>query len=215
MTLKKFFSFKKNGFFWGNIIAMAIVICVLLFGVLKGLDVYTRHGEAIVVPDVKGLTVSEARTILEGKGLSCTVSDSTYVKTLPAGCILDYTPNVGQKVKQGRIIYLTINTLNIPLCPVPDVADNSSAREAQARLLAAGFKLTENDSVPGEKDWVYQVKYNNEPLSLGAQVPTGATLTLVIGNGKPLALPADSAGMATHEVIEENADELPDEDSWF
>ena len=214
MTFKEFFSFKRNKTFWGNIIAMIVVVVALIFGTLKWLDIYTRHGEAVVVPDVKGMSVTEARKVFEGEGLNCTVSDSTYVKTLAAGSVLDYTPGVGQKVKQGRTIYLTINTLNIPLCPVPDVADNSSVREAQARLLTAGFKLTANDSIPGEKDWVYQVLYGNEPLPIGAKVPTGSTLTLVIGNGVPPVQPADSTGITFPDTPEDSGNQ-PDEDSWF
>lgn len=53
MTIKDFFSFRQNRFFWANILAMAVVVVGLLFGVLKGLDIYTRHGEAVIVPDVK------------------------------------------------------------------------------------------------------------------------------------------------------------------
>lgn len=53
MTIKEFFSFKQNKFFWINLIAMVIVVALVLFGVLKGLDIYTRHGEAVVVPNVK------------------------------------------------------------------------------------------------------------------------------------------------------------------
>lgn len=200
--------------FWGNLIAMVVVVAVVLWGVLKGLDVYTRHGEAVVVPDVKGMTVDEAARAFAGKGLTCVVSDSTYVKTLPAGSILDYHPGVGQKVKQGRVIYLTINTLNVPLSAVPDVADNSSAREAEARLLAAGFKLTPNDSVPGERDWVYGVRMGRDTLSRGAQVPTGAILTLIIGNGNPVRhVPVDSLG--TDLPGQDAPAELPEEESWF
>ena len=62
---------------------------------------------------------------------------------MAAGIVLDVNPGIGQKVKEGRTIYLTINTLSIPLRAVPDVADNSSLRQAQAKVLAAGFKLTE------------------------------------------------------------------------
>lgn len=61
MTIKDFFSFRQNRFFWANILAMAVVVVGLLFGVLKGLDIYTRHGEAVIVPDVKGMGVEEAR----------------------------------------------------------------------------------------------------------------------------------------------------------
>ena len=38
MTIKDFFSFRQNRFFWANILAMAVVVVGLLFGVLKGLD---------------------------------------------------------------------------------------------------------------------------------------------------------------------------------
>lgn len=212
MTIKEFFSFRSNGLFWGNLIAMVVVVAGLLWGVLKALDNYTRHGEAVVVPDVKGMTVAEAVRVFAGKGLECVVSDSTYVKTLPAGCILDYHPGLGQKVKNGRVIYLTINTLNVPLRAVPDVADNSSAREAEARLTAAGFKLTPNDSVPGERDWVYGVRMGRDTLSRGAKVPAGAVLTLIIGNGR--SVPQSMESLETDSVDGQPAESL-DEESWF
>ena len=80
MTIKEFFSFKQNKFFWINLIAMVIVVALLLFGVLKGLDIYTRHGEAVVVPNVKGMGVAEAEKMFRNQGLTCIVSDSSYVK---------------------------------------------------------------------------------------------------------------------------------------
>ena len=55
MTIKEAFSFKLNKSFWINLIAMVIVVALVLFGVLKGLDIYTRHGEAVVVPKLKGM----------------------------------------------------------------------------------------------------------------------------------------------------------------
>ncbi|MSH98959.1 PASTA domain-containing protein, partial [Escherichia coli] len=175
MTIKEFFSFKTNKYFWLNLIAMMAVVILLLFGVLKWLDVYTRHGEAVVVPDVKGMTVGEAEMLLRNHGLVCVVSDSNYVKNKPAGSILELNPSAGQKVKEGRTIYLTINTLDVPLRLVPDVADNSSVRQAQAKILAAGFKLSENELISGEKDWVYGVKYKGRQLNMGDKVPVGAT----------------------------------------
>ncbi len=224
MTFKEFFSFRKNKLFWGNIAAMIIVVVGLVFGVLKALDVYTRHGEAVVVPDVKGMNLREAQTQFAERELLFEVADSNYVKTLPAGCILDYNPMAGQRVKKGRTVYLTINTLSIPLQEVPDVADNSSVRQAEARLLAAGFRLTSNDSISGEKDWVYAVKYRGDSLAIGAKVPTGAILTLVIGNGEEPPQPTDSLGMDSlgidslrrHPVgMPAGEGQTLDEEEWF
>lgn len=214
MNVKEFFSFRKNNYFWVNIIAMVVVVWALLFGVLKGLDVYTRHGEAMVVPDVKSMRVAEAEALLAKQKLSGVVADSSYVKDLPAGVILDYTPAAGQKVKEGRVIYLTVNTLSVPLRNVPEVSDNSSMREAQARLAAAGFKLAENEYIPGEKDWVYAVKYKGIPLAAGEKVPTGATLTLVVGDGG--ALPQDEDSLAAPAGAPATpAGDSPVDESWF
>lgn len=217
MTIKDFFSFRQNSYFWMNIIAMVVVVALLLFGTLKGIDIYTRHGVAVIVPDVKGMTVAEAGKLFAGRGLSCVVSDSTYVKDKPAGCILDYNPSAGQKVKEGRVIYLTINVLSIPLQVVPDVADNSSLRQAEARILASGFKLNDIQYVAGEKDWVYGVKYQGRMLAIGEKVPVGATLTLMVGDGggerlKSDSLSADGAAETRVPVADESS---AADESWF
>lgn len=217
MTIKEFFSFRQNKFFWVNIIAMVIVIGALLWGALKGIDIYTRHGEAVVVPDVKGMGIGEAEKIFRNRGLSCVVSDSSYVKNQPAGCILEYNPGAGQKVKEGRTIYLTINTLDIPLQVVPDVADNSSLRQAEARILASGFKLNDIEYMAGEKDWVYGVKYQDRVLAMGEKVPMGATLTLMVGNGGEEMQEGDSLsadeGAEPREVV--TSESSAADESWF
>ena len=105
--------------------------------------------------------------------------------------MLDVNPGAGQKVKEGRTIYLTINTLSIPLRAIPDVADNSSLRQAQAKVLAAGFKLTEIQLMNGEKDWVYGIKYQGRSLEAGDKVPLGAALTHMIEEELPDELEND------------------------
>ena len=217
MTIKEFFSFRQNKYFWINIVAMIVVVALLLFGTLKGIDIYTHHGEAVVVPDVKGMTVGEAGKVFGNRGLVCIVSDSTYVKDKPAGCILDYNPAAGQKVKEGRIIYLTINAVNIPLQEVPDVADNSSLRQAEARILASGFKLNDIRYIAGEKDWVYGVEYRERMLAMGEKVPMGATLTLVVGNGEKEVLEGDSLAVDEGAEIQETvgSGESAVDESWF
>ena len=42
------------------VVLVVSAACLIVFGVMKWLDVYTRHGEAGVGPDVKGRTVDEA-----------------------------------------------------------------------------------------------------------------------------------------------------------
>lgn len=222
MTIKEFFSFRQNKYFWMNVIGMVVAIAFLIFGVFKGLDVYTRHGEGILVPDVKGLEIAQAEQVFRNRGLVAVVSDSSYMKNLPAGCILDYNPVAGQKVKKGRVIYLTVNSLSIPQVAVPDVADNSSVRQAQARMLASGFKLNEIEYIAGERDWVYGVKYRDRLLSSGEKIPVGATLTLVVGNGEDVVQADDSLDVDSQAVektpvsSDKNSDKKSAADeSWF
>ncbi len=217
MTIKEFFSFRANRAFWLNIIGMVAVICLLIYGVLWGLDAYTQHGQSVEVPDLKNRSVQEAASLLAKQDLACAVVDSDYVKTALPGKILDQNPQSGQHVKRGRTVYLTINSLSIPLRAVPDVADNSSLRQAQAKLMAVGFKLTEEEAVAGEKEWVYGVKYNGRVLQNGEQVPMGATLTLMVGNGsKEMFSDSLSVGEGDIETdVPVAGEDAAVDDSWF
>lgn len=212
MNIKEFFSLRKNLFFWGNLLAMAIVVTALIAGVFKWLEHYTRHDIAVTVPDVKGMMLNEAQRLLTDRKLVCIVSDSTYNTTQPGGIVLDMNPANGAIVKEGRTIYLTINTTRAPMRTLPNLIDNSSLREAEAKLLAMGFKLTPNDSVEGEKDWVYGIKYRGATMSNGDEVPLGATLTLEVGCGEYMMGIGDSLGIG-RDTSPEEAIEI--DDSWF
>ena len=212
ISLKDFFSFKNNRFFWLNLIAMLIVVIAVILGVLNWLDTYTHHGESIIVPNVNGLPLKHAENELSKKTLKIEVVDSNYVKGMPAGAILDQKPAGGSKVKKGRTIYLTINTEEAPKVAIPDIIDNSSFRQAEARLRALGFKMTEPEFIEGEKDWIYGVKYNGKQLSTGEKIPREAVLTLCVGDDKlnSDSLRTDSLSLNTNKDNKAIVDE-----SWF
>lgn len=176
---------QKHGirFLWLNILAIGVVILLMLFGVLKGLGVYTHHDEEVSVPNVRGMMPNQAEKMFRENGLEAKVVSTSYQRNMPSGTILDLNPGPGEKVKRGRIIFLTINSINAPLREVPDVTENSSAREAEAQLISAGFRLTDNELVDGELDWVYGVLYNGRRIMAGEKIPIGSTLTLQVGNG--------------------------------
>ena len=214
VTFKEFFSLKNNRFFWLNIIAMIVVLIGCIWGTLTWLDIYTHHGQSHIVPDVKSQHIAQAKALLESKQMKAVVIDSNFVKGLPAGIVLDQTPIGGARVKENRTIYLTINTLEVPKVKLPDLIDNSSVRQAAAKLKAMGFKLTEPEFVPGEQDWVYGIKYKGRQLRSGESVPHEALLILCIGSiAMQDSLRVDSIGMNTQEIPTENEAEV--DDSWF
>ena len=183
MEAKEFFGKFASGFLWGNILAMVLVVVALAFGVKYGLDVYTRHGEGIEVPKVEGMVYQNARALMEERGLYLVVTDSGYNKRLPANSILVQNPGPGMKVKQGHTIYVTVNSPSSPSFAIPDVVDNSSFREAEAKLTAIGFKLTPPQQVEGEKDWVYGILCRGRRVSTGDRISIDSPLTLLVGNG--------------------------------
>lgn len=168
---------------WGNLLAMVIVTVVICFCVWRFMDDYTHHGERIVVPDVRGQFKASAVYELERLALDAVVADSGYNRSLPPGTILDQSPAPGSEVKSGRSIFLTINSASSPTLVMPDIADNCSLREAEARLKGLGFKIGEVEYVPGDKDWVIAVKCHGMHVMMGDRVPAGSMITLVVGSG--------------------------------
>jgi hypothetical protein len=166
-----------------HLLAMGLFLFLLIMGLMLWLNQYTRQQEVVVVPEIKGKTLAIAERLLHKKGLEYVIADSNYVNKQLRGRVLEHTPSAGQMVKKGRIIYLIINKEHAPEYLVPDVADNSSLRQAEAKIMAAGFKLTKHELIAGEKDWVYDVKYNGRSLARGDKAPMEAALTLVIGSG--------------------------------
>ena len=77
-----------------------------------------------------------------------------------------------------------LNTTEAPKQGIPPVIDNCSLREAQFRLKAAGFQVQKVDIIPGEREWVYGVRYDGIELENGAAIPRGSKVTLVIGSGE-------------------------------
>lgn len=183
MSAKGIWRAIKRHYVMTNIVAMILVIILLCIGVKVGLAYYTHHGEGIEVPDLRGMTYLKARLLLEEDNLNIVVSDSGYVKTQPADCILAQTPGIGTKVKSGHTIYVTVNSPSSPTFAIPDVVDNSSFREAEAKLTAMGFQLTEPQRVVGEKDWVYGIICRGRRVSNGDRIPIDYPLTLMIGIG--------------------------------
>ena len=166
-----------------NLVAMAAVVVVAVFITFRWMDSYTEHGKAIVVPDIQGMEESDAMSKLSQYDLVGVVSDQVYIKGVPPGEITAQRPAAQAKVKRGRKIYLTVSSGNQPMIAIPDIADNSSLRQAESRLRAAGFKLAPNEVIAGDLDWVYGVRYKGCELKAGELVPEGAELTLVVGGG--------------------------------
>ena len=185
--------------YW-NLIMLVVVSIVLLIVLWFWMKDYSHHGESVEVPQIKGMLLPDAEYELEKQGLVVVISDSSYNRNKPAGTVLELTPAPGSKVKTGRNIYLTINTRNVPTLPIPDIADNCSLREAEARLKSLGFKLGTIEYAPGDKDWVLSVKCKGRTVVAGDRVEIDCPITLVVGNNN------DGIGDDLEDLEEEDWD---------
>ena len=197
----------KNPFVF-NLLLAGVITLVLLGGVMFWLSSYTRHNEAVVVPDVRGLKVEEAAEYFDRSNLRYNVIDSVFSSDVPAGAIVEMIPEAGAKVKDGRIVFITINASTTQMAPMPNVQD-LSFRQAQALLEATGFNSVEIEYVPGDyKDLVVGVEHRGRMLSSGEKESLKAALVLKISNEEGEMLPTTTDSTAVEELDSE-------EENWF
>jgi beta-lactam-binding protein with PASTA domain len=187
-----------------------MVVVLLCTAVKYGIDIYTHHGEAIPIPNILHKSYADAEHILDDADLKMVVTDTGYVKNLPPDCILEQSPAPGVKVKAGHVIYVTINSDHSPTITIPDVIDNSSLREAIAKLSAMGFKLGPPQYIPGEADWVYGILVRGKHVVAGDKVSVEETLIIQVGNGQRSASDSVDYIDPASPINEENSGDLDD-----
>lgn len=184
-----------------NIVAIGVVSIVLLILVFLFLNVYTRHGQNVIVPQLHGLQEKEAAVILKSKGLDIQVIDSIYKKDAVPGSVIEQSPKANNKVKKGRDIYITIYAHNPQQVSVPGLVDFST-RQAMALLNSIGFNQIAIEEVPAQySGLVMSVEYRGKKLAPDEQIPAGSPLKLVVGSG----MEEDSLNMNREIVVSPGA----------
>ncbi|GAB6394585.1 MAG: PASTA domain-containing protein [Bacteroidales bacterium] len=180
-----------------------VLSLLILYAVLKYLDIYTLHNKAVEVPDVKGLQTEEAALLLKKSGLRFSVIDSVFTKGARPGAIVEMLPSVGSAVKEGRIIFLTVNAITSRTAIIPAVRD-LSVRQAYALLKAKGFESVTVEYVPGAyKDLITDLALWERSLEAGERVALDAPLVLKASDGTPaLEEPSDTIVEALNNGVE-------------
>lgn len=179
----RFIDFLFSKLFLKHFLIALIIGNVLFWGSLLSLNLITRHGETILVPDVKGLTIEEATKKLNEKKLACIVADSVFQLNKPKGSIIDQNPPSNFKVKSGRKVFLTINSFFPERVKMPNVV-GVSLRQAKSVLETYGLKVGQLRYVPDiAKDNVLDQKFKGKKITEGSVVEKGSAIDLVLGRG--------------------------------
>ena len=209
--MEKLMEFFKKHPIIKTLVQMVIVFFLLIAITLYGLKLYTRHGKAVLVPDVKAMALPDALRILDREGFRYDIIDSLFVDEAVPGTIVEQTPAGGSKVKEGRIVYLSINAYSPRMITCPKVAD-MSMRQALLSLESRGLTDIKVQEVPSEyPDLALGLQYRGETLEAGDKIPAGSTVTLLVGNGMP-----ETYSDSTFEETPQTTEEAPlTDESWF
>ena len=157
---------------------------MLLLIVQWSLKSYTRHGESITVPDLRGMSFEQVKSVLSDKNLEWQVMDSVFDMSKPPLSIVDQNPKAKSNVKQGRTIYITINATNAPATEIPDLIGRSSLKYAKMQLESYGLKVGEPVYHPDPHlNSVIGMLVNGKNVSRKMKVPKGTIVTLILGDG--------------------------------
>lgn len=210
--MEKLIKFFKKHPIIKTLVLMVIVFFLLIGITLYGLKLYTRHGKAVLVPEVKALILPDALRILDREGFRYEIIDSLFIDGATPGSIVEQTPAGGSKVKEGRIIYLSINAYSPRMISCPKVTD-MSLRQALASLESRGLSDVRIQNVPSEyPDLVIGIEYQGEPLEPGDKLPIGSSVTLLVGNG----VPETTFDSIVVDEFSQASDEAPlTDNSWF
>ena len=163
----------------GIIIALCILLYIAFFATL---NCVTRHGQEIIIPDVKGKDVNTAVTQLKALHFEVNV-DSTYEPDLKPLSVLKQVPDTGSVVKQGRTVFLTVNMVTPPNIPMPSLV-NLSFRSAEMLLRNNKLKLGDTTYKPDiAAGAILEQLYNGQPIKPGAVIAQGSKISLIIGDG--------------------------------
>ncbi len=169
------------------------IVLVLVLALLAGGGVaaylLTRPAKKLV-PDVVGLTLNTARTVLENENFSVNAINVTNTK--PAGTVIGENPPSGSRADDGSTVNLTVSS-GPGNATVPSVAGLPLA-QAEKALESSGLK-------PGRV-----IRQSNTQVPNGDVVATdpaagqnpvvGTAVTLYVSSGKPLVTVPDVTGQS-------------------
>ena len=164
-----------------HLIAALVVLVVLVIGAAMFLEIATKHGEELIVPDLSNMSVQEAQEIAAASDMVIDVKDSVFVKRMRKGAVYRQNPAPGSHVKSGRRIALTINAINSKKLTMPNLV-GLSMRQAKAELLSRGLVLGKLIYVQDmATNNVLKQIFENAEIEPGTMIESESSIDLVVG----------------------------------
>lgn len=170
-----------------HLILAASLLVIGLFLVQVLLGIFTRHGRHREVPEMVGLSLDEATELAaRNGGLRIEVSDSLFVPIYDGGVVLEQNPKAGTEVKNGRRIFVTVNSYRQKMVEIPYVT-GFSLRQAKNNLESVGLEIERLEYVEDiATNYILSQKFGGRTIEEGQKIEAeiGSGITLVVGRGE-------------------------------
>lgn len=188
---------KKNKSNKKLVVAIVIVALAIVLFAAGGFALINKitSGEEVVVPQVVGMKQDQAVSELEALNLEYKIVEGESDEYEP-GYVIEQSIEAGTKVKEGKIIELTI-CVGSDAVEVPDVT-NKSEDAATVMLEDAGFKVEvkeENSSDVKEGNVIRQSP------SGGQKLDKGETVIIVVSTGEDDVTVPNVTGLTKEDAI--------------
>jgi len=144
-----------------------LIVVVIIFDRVV-MPLYVKGGDVIKVPNVTSLDFEKAKDVLLKVNLAPKLGYSRYDQRYKLNTVLSQNPLAGEEVKEGRHVYLSVNTKNQPPTPLPDLRGRTLT-DAKMSLMRIGLKV-------GKVTYSVVYKEDEDGIVLSQSVPPNALL---------------------------------------
>jgi len=178
----KFLNIEKEGGKLG-----CFLILVAIFSIFLGLlfiqltmPLILKTSKEIRIPDITGITLNQARTMLELEGLDMRISGEEYSETVPSGVVTSQNPLPNTSIKFNRIVEVIVSK-GTEKVKIPFVK-GLLVSNATDILLKVGIVISETTYV-FDNNYVENVVIGTEPPA-NSYISKGGMVTLYVSKGK-------------------------------
>ena len=179
------------------VVAIVIAALAIVLFAAGGFALINKltSGEEVVVPQVVGMKQDQAVTELEALNLKYKIVEGESDEYDP-GYVIDQSIEAGTKVKEGKIIEITV-CVGSDAEEVPDVTDKTEDA-ATVILENAGFKVEVKEE--NSKD-VEKGKVIRQSPSAGQKLDKGQTVIIVVSTGEEDVTVPNVTGLTKDDAI--------------
>lgn len=198
----KFFKSLATWQLWVSIALMGLLGFGLYHFIFKvWLNSYTNHNQEIEIPDMSKMSLEQAMKTLDLLKLTYEIDSIKFDSTKTPHSIIDFFPQTGFKVKEGRKIFIKANPRTWQPTALPDIVGKSK-RLAFTQLKLSGLEVGDTIYVQDiAKDAVLRVNYKGKQIEKGTILPRFSRIDLVLGKGVEYGVKTPSLiGMSIEEA---------------